>query len=99
MASGLWEQRRVRAAGSRPRINLSCVTPLSAPAARALNAMVESGGPRAPCAPAPKVQPGSQEPGPEEAAMRYGEADRQSDQVEDRRGRGGGMFPGGGGEI
>jgi hypothetical protein len=29
--------------------------------------------------------------------MRYGEADRQSDQVEDRRGRGGGIFPGGGG--
>ncbi|MBO0765553.1 MAG: zinc metallopeptidase [Hyphomicrobiaceae bacterium] len=33
--------------------------------------------------------------------MRYGEADRQSDQVEDRRGRGGfgGMFPGGGGVV
>jgi uncharacterized protein len=30
--------------------------------------------------------------------MRYGEADRQSDQVEDRRGRGG-MFPGGGGGV
>jgi predicted metalloprotease len=27
--------------------------------------------------------------------MRYGTADRESDQVEDRRGRGGGLFPGG----
>jgi predicted metalloprotease len=31
--------------------------------------------------------------------MRYGETDRQSDQVEDRRGRGGGSFPGGGGVV
>jgi hypothetical protein len=33
--------------------------------------------------------------------MRYGEADRESDQVEDRRGRGGvgGMFPSGGGGV
>jgi hypothetical protein len=33
--------------------------------------------------------------------MRYGEADRQSEYVEDRRGRGGGgrMFPGGGGGV
>ena len=30
--------------------------------------------------------------------MRYGEADRESDQVEDRRGRGG-IFPGGGGGV
>ena len=32
--------------------------------------------------------------------MRYGETDRQSDRVEDRRGRGGGgLFPGGGGGV
>jgi uncharacterized protein len=31
--------------------------------------------------------------------MRYGEADRESDQVEDRRGDRGGMFPGGGGGV
>src|SRR5262245_37171337 len=56
--------------------------------------MLETGGGSRPRARALQVPPSSKD-----GSMRYGATDRESDYVEDRRGRGGTFFPRGGGGV